>query len=191
MNFPNLRVAVAIAAGYASSLAVAAPPVAVDLTPGFSFVEYAGSAPVGQGAVNTPSTLFYIDEQTAAGYKSWYVFLDPGRPTQDLLATLRFDQPIAAVLTTRAELDATNAVYGAPTITYGSRHFMGIEACPLDRIFCDAVTWTAGATELALDWSAVHPGDHIRVLVVPEPSSVLLLGAGLLALGATLRHRRG
>ena len=171
--------------------AVAAAPTMTDSDAGFSFDEYAGSAPVGRGLVNTPSTLFYIDEKTAGGLASWYVFFDPGRRPQDLVATIHFDQPIAAVLTTKADLDATNAAFGSASVTYGTSRFIGIEDCPLTQVFCDAVSWTPGGRDLHLDWSAVHPGDHIRVLVaVPEPASHLLFATGLFALGMSLRRRR-
>lgn len=182
----------ALAGCLALGTAQAAAPLAIGLDAGYSFSAYAGPAPVGQGDVDEPYTLFYIDEQVAAGYKSWYVFFDPGPLTQDLQVTLRFEQPIAAVLTTRAELDASNAAYGAAGITYGSSRHMGLETCPIGRVYCDAVGWIPGSHELVLDWSAVHPGDHIRVLVaVPEPPNLLLFGAGLAALALTLRRRRG
>ena len=51
-------------------------------------------------------------------------------------------------------------------------------------MFCDAVFWTPGGHDLRLDWSAVDPGDHVRVLVaIPEPPSCLMLGLGLFELG--------
>ncbi len=186
------KTALSLFAALASGLAPAAPPTVVDISPGFSFAEYVGPGPVGQGLVDTPSTAFHIDEKVSGGYKSWYLFFDPGTKTQDLLATIRFDQPIAAVLTTKADLDATNAAYGSNSVTYGSSRFIGLEACPLDRVFCDAVSWVRGGQDLNLDWSAGGPGDHIRVLVaVPEPSNHLLFATGLAGLALTLRRRRG
>ena len=41
-----------------------------------SFEEYAGTAPVGAGAVDD-DTVFFIDEQTGALGKSWYLFYEP------------------------------------------------------------------------------------------------------------------
>ena len=174
----------------ATTGAPAAVPGAVDLNAGYGFAAYAGSAAVGHGDVNVASTLFYIDEQVADGWKSWYVFFDPG-VAQDLVATLHFDQPIHAVLTTRADLDATNSAYGASGITYGTSRFIGLESCPVGHVFCDAVAWTPGGHDLTLDWSAIDPGDHIRVLVaVPEPANYLLFAAGLAGLALMLRRRR-
>lgn len=170
--------------------AAASVPAVVDIDAGYSFTAYAGSAAVGRGDVNTSSTLFYIDEKVADGWKSWYLFFDPGEG-QDLLATLHFDQPIHAVLTTRADLDATNAAYGAAGITYGTSRFIGLESCPVGHVFCDAVAWTPGGHDLTLDWSAIDPGDHIRVLVaVPEPPHALLLAVGLSGIALTLAARR-
>lgn len=181
-----------VLAALASGMTLAAPPTVMDISAGFSFAEYAGSEPVGQGLVDTPSTVFYIDEKVAGGYKSWYLFLDPGTKAQDVLATILFDQPIAAVLTIKADLDASNATYGSNSITYGTHPFSGLEPCSPQRVFCDAVAWAPGGQELNLAWSALDPGDHMRVLVaVPEPANMLLSAAGLAGLALVLSRRRG
>lgn len=186
----HVPLALTLCVGVALGTAEASPPTVVDITPGFSFAEYSGSAAVGRGDVRVDSTLFYIDEKVADGWKSWYLFADPGI-VQGLVATLHFDQPIHAVLTMRAELDATNAAYGADSITYGTSRFIGLESCSVAQAFCDTVSWVAGGQDLKLDWGAYHPGDHIRVLVaVPEPANHLLFAGGLVGLALTLRRRR-
>jgi hypothetical protein len=179
-------------AALASGMTLAAPPTAVDISPGFSFAEYAGSGPVGEGFVDTPFTVFYIDEKVADGFKSWYLFFDPGTRTQEVLATIHFDRPIAAVLTTKADLDASNAAYGSSSVTYGTSRFIGLEACATRYVFCDMVSWAPGGQDLNLDLSALDPGDHIRVLVaVPEPANHLLFVSGLAGLALVRRRRRG
>lgn len=178
-------------AALASGTTLAASPTAVDISAGFSFAEYAGSESVGRGLVDTPSTVFYIDEKVAGGYKSWYLFFDPGTKAQDVLATIRFDQPIAAVLTTKADLDASNAAYGSNSVVYGTSRFIGLEACSIQHVFCDMVSWAPGGQDLNLDLDALDPGDHIRVLVaVPEPAGTLLFAVGLAGLALALRQRR-
>lgn len=176
---------------FASAQALAASPTAVDLNAGYSFSEYTGSAAVGRGDVNTPSTLFYIDEKAAGDVKAWYLFFDPGRPTQDVQATIHFDQPIEFVFTAKSDLDATNAAFGASGVTYATSRYIGLENCPVVHTFCDSVFWVPGSQELRIDWSAVDPGDHIRVLVaIPEPPGSVMLGLGLFGLGLSLHRRR-
>jgi PEP-CTERM motif len=179
-----------LVAGLAAGTASAADPTVVDITPGFSFAEYGAAAAVGHGEIDVASTLFYIDEQAADGWKSWYVFFDPAS-VQRVGATLHFDQPIHAVLTSKADLDATNALYGVDVDgdalwdDYATHRFVGLERR-------NAISWSPGGHDLVIDWTALDPGDHIRVLVaVPEPSNYALFAAGLLGLVITLRRRRG
>lgn len=185
------KLALSALAALASCAALAGPPTAPAITPGFSFTEYSGSQAVGEGLVDVPFTVFYIDEKVVGGTKSWYLFFDPGLRTQGVLATIHFDNPIAAVFTTRAELDASNAAYGSDSVTYGSSRFIGLEPCSVEHVFCDAVSWAPGAQDLKLDLSALDPGDHMRVLVaVPEPVSPLLFAVGLAGLALTVRRKR-
>src|SRR4051812_32907885 len=99
--------------------AQAADPTATGLPAGYSFQEYLGSGPVGIGAVDIDSRLFFIDERMVDDSKSWLVFFDSATP-QAVTATITFDQPIIAVFTRRLGLDATNATFGKPGVTYGS-----------------------------------------------------------------------
>ena len=162
----------------------AAAPSATSLTAGTTFEEYAGSATVGIGAVDTDSTLFYIDEKTVGGLESWFIFSDAATPSR-VAATLQFDQPIVAVYTTRAGLDATTPIYGADSVSYGSIPFSGLEGA-------DTLTWAAGSKTLTLEWGVIDPGDHIRVITaVPEPGTLALLTAGMLAVGWLARRRIG
>ena len=182
MNSLAKLTGVAAAALFAAPMAQAAAPVAVVLTPGYTFEEYSGTATVGVGAVDTDNALFYIDEQAALGAKSWLIFADPeGRAR--VTATLQFDQPILAVYTTRDGIESTTPIYGSPSVTYGSRLLTGLEGG-------DQVAWTAGGTLLTISWFSADPGDHIRVLTaVPEPAPFMLLAGGLVALGWLKRRR--
>ena len=170
--------------------AQAAPPAASGLTAGYSFQQYSGAAPVGNGQVDTSSTLFYIDEQTVAGVKSWYIFFDPAH-AQPVTVTLTFDTPIVNVIDTKQGLDGSNATYGIDVD--GDSVFNDYTTSLLiapER--GDSTLWTAGGFTVTLDWNAVDPGDHIRVLTatpVPEPETYALLLAGL-GMTAFMARRR-
>ncbi|MED5620147.1 PEP-CTERM sorting domain-containing protein [Ideonella sp. BN130291] len=189
-----IRTAALLACAGVVQVAQAAAPSATSLTPGFSFQAYTGAAPVGEGSVDTRDTLFFIDEQAAAGLKSWYIFFDPKGP-QIVDAVLTFDRPIVDVFTTRAQLDGSNATYGIDVDgdsvmnDYGTHRFIGLE--PSQVPFGDSITWTAGSNTVHLRFDALDPGDHVRVLVaVPEPSSHALLAAGLGLLAYLAARRR-
>jgi hypothetical protein len=176
----------------AGGAAQAAVPVASGLPAGYTFSEYSGAAPVGAGLIDTDSVLWFIDEQAVAGVKSWYVFFDP-LDTQRISGTITFDTPIVDVLTTKAQLDSTNATYGIDVDhdgifdDYTTSFLIGLERG-------DRITWTPGGNTVTIDWGTSDPGDHIRVLTeartppVPEPETWALFAAGLAALG--LRGRR-
>lgn len=185
----TVTAALTLLAAFALGSARAAAPLVLDIDAGVSFAEYAGLAPVGQGNIDDSTTLFYVDEQTVDGVKSWLIFFDPaGLGRVD--ATLHFDLPIQAVLTTKSQLQSSHALYGVDIDgdglldDYAMHRFIGLERR-------NRIAWAEGGHELELSWTAADPGDHIRVLIaVPEPPNPLLFAAGLAGLALTLRRRR-
>ena len=177
---------------FAAGAAQAADPVASGLPGGYSFSEYSGSAAVGAGLVDMSGRVFFIDEQTVGGIKSWYIFFDPAR-VQSLQTTITFDAPIVTVLDTKAALDGSNATYGIDVDSdgvfddYATSLLIAPEAG-------DSTSWSVGGNTVTIDWLTADPGDHIRVLTqtnpIPEPETWALFAAGLAALGWRARRDR-
>jgi hypothetical protein len=168
--------------------AQAADPIATGLPPGFSFSEYSGTTAVGDGKINVSDVLYFIDEQTVAGLKSWYIFFEP-LTVEQVTATITFDSPIVNVLDTKPALDGSNATYGIDVDGDGifDDYTTSLLIAPEAR---DSTTWSMGG--VTLDWVSLNPGDHIRVLTmataVPEPGTWGLFALGLAALGSQARR---
>ncbi|HSW08669.1 PEP-CTERM sorting domain-containing protein [Aquabacterium sp.] len=183
----------------AAASGASATPVVSGLGAGQSFQQYSGTAPVGNGHVNTDNVLWFVDELAVNSLKSWFIFFDPSS-SQAISATLVFDSPIVDVIIDRAGLFQSHGVYGVDIDQDGNfNDYQHAARTGLEGVQ-DGVVWTPGSQTLQLRWTAENPGDHIRVLTgassltalnVPEPASWGLAGVALAALvGARLRRRK-
>lgn len=174
----------------------AAPGTFQLLTPPFA---------VGQNNQQDNHTLYAFDEQQsvvlpgnlvlsqggplAAGTRvaSHGIVFDP-RNRRTLEGFVTFDRPILGIIWGSGALQATDALFGLPGISYNNPDARGLER--RDR----PGTSFAGNLLSIDDWKASSPGDNIRVLTaaVPEPATwgMMILGFGLVGLSARRRKIR-
>lgn len=181
------------------------------LTQGASFVELSvpflppnGAAnSVGDDTFQTPDLYAFNEDQNIlisaplsvdvgtgpmAGdiVASHYVFFDPDLTT-DVIGYVDFDADINGVATSTALLAASDFLANTG-VNYLNPGLRGLEFG--DSVMIDPLD----PRRLLIDFTAHTPGDYVRVLtsesIVPEPSTALLLGLGLAALGARDRPGR-
>jgi hypothetical protein len=113
----------------------------------------------------------------------YYVYLDPVSDTA--AGTVTFDMPVLGIVAHTSQLQFSDflRVPGAPYPGNPSSTNRGWETSEWGQLSADRRT-------LAFSGSAGSPGDQFRIITaaVPEPASLLLLGAGLVLI--SLRRRR-
>lgn len=117
---------------------------------------------------------------------SHYIYYDPVNANVE--GWVKFDAPVLAILSSTANMLATDFLANTG-VTYLNPSLRGLEAGDFATI--DSLD----AFRINIDFTASNPGDYIRVLTAfspaaaPAPGALLILGAGLLLIGA-LRRRR-
>jgi hypothetical protein len=191
--------AAAIAAvAFASAAQATVVSADVDIAGGGTWVDYAGTGPIGNNSFDTDGTFYTMEEaqnvvlgapvevegglvDAGRAVDSHFLWFDP-LGTQRIEATITFTGRILGVIITRSGLLATNDLLGLASVTYLTPRLVGLEAGD-SFSFVDNV--------LTINWRTSTPGDHIRVLTaaVPAPATGGLLALALAGL-ALYRRRR-
>jgi hypothetical protein len=111
----------------------------------------------------------------------------PGGATTVL--TITFSKRIVGIIATKSRLDSTDATFQYPGTTFTTNAYRGIN--DPSSVQSDAVLLDSTRTVLTIHrWNtADNYDDSIRILVNPEPSTLVLFGAAAAGLFAVSRRR--
>ncbi|MBY0112411.1 MAG: hypothetical protein K2Y21_06290 [Phycisphaerales bacterium] len=137
------------------------------------------------GTYNSAASLSNSFISAGTTISSHYIHFDsPGSTSGAIQGRVRFDQKILGVIVvnTPGQRDLDDSDYlGAPTLFTPNVDARGLE------LVNDSFTISASGLVLDFSLTISTPGDYIRVITVPAPSSAALAG---LALAALARRRR-
>lgn len=105
------------------------------------------------------------------------IIYDPPGGSASISGNAIFSDRVLAIITTRDDLIATDALFGAEGTQYNSPSARGLES--------NDSALLGDPNEVVVDFTAGSPGDAIRVLTIPAPAA----GAAILGLAAFTRRR--
>lgn len=151
-------------------------PIAVDI-----------SAP-GKYDNSNPNSVGVIPAGTKV--QSYFIHRDPvGEQVGSIIGVAIAPTKILGIITTDANLDATDALLGSPATIYPTgTAFRGME---IPYVIPDSLTWFNNFITIAFQSNAAAVTDQIRVIaLVPEPPSQFLIMGALAGMWIFARRNR-